>query len=844
MPTVAALIVAAAAIATQRPRPHLEAVRTEDPPIIDGRLDDPAWKAAFPSADFTQKTPVEGRPPRERTTVRVLYDDDALYVGVDCEQRHARIVRPLARRDTLLESDHVEIDLDSRRDHRSAFAFIVTAAGVRIDAIRFDDLGWSSDWDDVWDARVHVHPGGWSAELRIPLRILRYDDLPVQSWGLQVRRHVSQTLENDEWAFIPRAAAGEVSRYGSLDGLVDLPVRRPLALKPFVLGRLRRRDPGLETAASGVDASLSAGLDLEWHPTQNLTLAATLLPDFAQVEADQQVLNLTSYQTYFPEKRPFFLGGIEAFSTPFPLVYTRRIGRLPAAPELLRGAAHAERLYDTPEPSRILGAQKLVGRLGRGWTVGVLGALAGRNDVSVLGADGSRTERLAEPLTAFHAFRLRHDVASRTQVGVLVTGTTRAEPTGDYPVPESGAPGRALCPGGAVVGRGARCFHDAWVAGTDLHWRSPQGDWVASGQAIASLVSGGPPRTMRDGIVVASGDVGGGGFLYFAKEGGTPWVGSVQWNRSTRRLDFDDMGFMVRQNLDEVHAALEHRVLQGEGLARERYVRLTGFESLTLDGVDLGRGGALTSTWVLRDYARVWADVHGQLQRWDDREIGDGAIFQRPALIAARLGASTDPRRRASASLEVNAESLAEGWAFSANGLASYRPLPQLALELVPQVIVAAGEPRFVSGAPEPGEYLFGALLARSVGATVRASWTFTPHLSLQSYAQLFLAAGHYDEFRAFRGAPGAPPPRIALSSLTPAPPPATNPDFEQGALNVNVVVRWDYGPGSSIYGVWSRAQTPATAVLPGEAARLDPAAVRRAPASDVVLLKLTYWWG
>ena len=249
------------------PPPHLHAVRVATPPVLDGKLDDPVWKLASPSGAFTQKVPGDGVPASEPTTIRVLYDDDAIYVGFDCVQSHTPVVRRLTRRDRQVEVDAVSFDLGTRGDHKSAFEFYVNSSGTLADAIRFNDTDYSTDWDENWEARTNVTAGGWTAEFRIPLRVLRFHALPVQSWDLQATRYISLLQETDTWAYFPRSVAGEVSHYGRLDGIEGLKERKPIELRPFVVGRVRRRDSAVGQLASGTDVLGSAGLDLKWHPT-------------------------------------------------------------------------------------------------------------------------------------------------------------------------------------------------------------------------------------------------------------------------------------------------------------------------------------------------------------------------------------------------------------------------------------------------------------------------------------------------------------------------------------------------------------------------------------------------
>src|SRR5215468_2438420 len=372
-------------------------------PVIDGSLDDPAWAAATATSAFVQKFPDEGAPPTHATTVRVLYDDEAVYLGIECAQADVPVVARLTRRDRLVEADRVEIDLGTRGDGKSAFHFAVNAAGVLVDGIRYDDTELDLSWDENWEAETGRSADGWTAEIKIPLRVLRFPTLAAQTWDFQVRRYLSARQEIDEWAFIPRAVAGEVSHYGSLGPFVDLHAGSRFEIRPFVLGRARRRDATNETLANGVDASVSAGVDARWHIARDLTLDAAVLPDFAQVEADQVILNLTTFEILFPEKRPFFLEGLDLFATPIQLLYTRRIGAQPIIPDL----DTRESLVDGPDPAQIYGALKLVGQVGGRFSVGALAALTGSVDTTLQNAAGVRSRWQLAPTTAFAALRLK-----------------------------------------------------------------------------------------------------------------------------------------------------------------------------------------------------------------------------------------------------------------------------------------------------------------------------------------------------------------------------------------------------------------------------------------------------
>ena len=843
--------------------PHVSAVHVDKPPVIDGRIDDDAWRAAPSTSAFTQKAPVEGVAPTERTTVRVVYDDDALYVAIDCEQVEAPIVERLTRRDREVESDWVSVALDTRRDGKSAFVFEVNAGGALLDGVRYNDTEFSEDWDENWEARVAIRKHAWSAEYRIPFRVLRYETRREQSWGFEVRRYMSMKQETDEWALVRRSAGGEVSHYGKLDGLVGLAARTPFELRPFALGRVRRQDatslsvPTLEngwftsTLPGVVDFTPSVGLDIKWHPTQDLTLDAAINPDFAQVESDQIVLNLTTVETYYPEKRPFFLEGTDVFAMPARLLYTRRIGRVPAIPTLVPG----EQLLDVPQPTTIWGASKLTGRIAKGLTAGTLQAVTAENTVPVKQLDGSRVSRVIAPLTGWNVLRLRSDITDRAYIGFLATSVTRAERSDGWPI-VGGSPGsapQAVCPTASkgaqtalLVRDGERCFNDAYVAAADWHWRSGNGDWESVGQFGASMLGRGPPRTVPDGTVIRPGDIGGVALGYVGKEGGEHWVGDLWAGYAARKFDPNDVGYNDRSNVYWNGFDLEYRTLVPWRKFFETHTRLEYWNNGNLDGLLLSRGIQLSTAGKLDNFWHYYVGVDWRETHYDDREMGDGAALERAGvLVGNETRIQSDPTQAISFSAHAVTEALEHrGVNFNADAGVIVRALPQLDFEFLPTATYNHGEPRYVATGPITKQYIFGHLEAASIGAVLRTTYTFAPRLTLQAYAQLFLASGHYADFASYPLVPNLPRAVVRLSDLRPSPPPPGNPDFEQGVLDVNLVLRWEWRLGSLLYFVYRRSQVPNVALGPGEIGSLDIRSVRRAPAADTLILKLSYWWG
>jgi hypothetical protein len=823
--------------------PHLTAVQTPTPPLIDGRLDDAVWRAA-PGVDaFTQSFPFDGAKPSERTRLSVLYDETALYIGFDCEQIHTPIVERLTRRDRDSESEWVYVQIDSRNDGKSAYEFAVNIAGVLADAQIIDQTTYSWEWDENWEAKATRTARGWSAEIRIPLRVLRFDSkLPVQSWGLQATRFIAQREETDIWAYIPRDVAGPIAFFGRLDGLRDLKSAGALELQPFVLGSERRRDASQTAIGSGYDHPWSAGLDLKWHIAQDLTFDAALNPDFAQVELDQIILNLSNYETFLSEKRPFFLEGIDAFSFPMQVFYSRRIGSAPVAPSLRTDASNLEELVDFPAPAMIYSAGKLVGRLTPDWTVGALSAVTGENDVNVVDM-GAVTKRLAAPITAFNVLRLKRELGSGGHIGLIGTGASTFENTGDYPL-VTGTPTEEFCPSGLTPATGSRCFHDGYVGGVDGLWRSPSGAYVVNGAFIESYIHGGPTVEQADGTEIGAGATAPGGWLRIAKEGGKHLLLSAEYTGAGRRLQYNDVGYMQRQNVQTLQASVGWRTLEPGKHTVDTTSAFVASDSRNLSWLDLGQTYELNTRLHLLDFSSVFLAADYAPTHFDDREVGDGTALERAAYLGGRIEYDSDPRRSIYATIANQTQVMGSGiYATSVQASAVLHALPQLDIELLPQITWAAGEYRYAWQSATATNAYFGKLAAKNLSVTLRTSYTFTPRLTLQAYAQAFLASGHFDDIRTAAPDPGS---TIHLSDLYgpgfASATPVTLADFEEAALNVSVVFRWEYRLGSTLYLVYSRSQIPSIVNFTAPAT-LAPRAIDHGAATDVILLKLSYWW-
>ena len=461
--------------------PMVRATRRADPIVLDGRLDDAAWEKAIPSREFTQSWPRPGQPGKDPTEVRVLYDDAAMYVAVRAfDSRPDSIAAQLARRDASgIYSDWIHVIIDSYYDRRTAFRFTVNPKGVQKDVANSNDNSEDANWDAVWDVATRVDSLGWVAEYRIPLSQLRFGDAPKgqeRVWGFQVMRDVAR--RNERVAFSPWVPDGRgfVSKFGDLVGLVNLPQPSRLEIIPYASTKVTRAPGDASNPFYHKTAARpNLGADVRYGLPAGLTLTATINPDFGQVEVDPAVVNLSAFETFFPEKRPFFLEGADVFNFGqlrrhndyggMTFFYTRRIGRTPQ-----RTPAGADISYvEMPEQTTIAGAAKVTGKIGP-WTIGVLDALTSQEKARVAGADGVVDSATAvQPMTNFFAGRVRRDYRrGQTVVGGILTLVNRQQ--------------SPLFTGLLSTGAG--------YGGVDFDHRWKNGVYSLSGYSVATRVNG------------------------------------------------------------------------------------------------------------------------------------------------------------------------------------------------------------------------------------------------------------------------------------------------------------------------------------------------------------------
>ena len=818
----------------------LVARRLEGRIALDGRLDDPAWERAEPFDGFVQLFPQDGAPPGQGTVVRVLHDDHSLYVGVLCRDAEpARIVRTLARRDSIPYSDYVAVYVDSMHDRRTGYVFAINAGGVQEDVLYYDDENGKGDWDAVWGGAAAIVAEGWSAEIEIPFSALRFSNAAEQVWGFGVVRLHARSHEESATFVKPRGERGLISRLGSLVGIDDLEPAQPQEIVPYVALRLAYR-PEVEGVPEPrvLDPILDVGVDVKAMLGRSVALQATVNPDFGQVEADQILQNLTTYELFFPEKRPFFTQGMDLFepvtpwneASPQQLFYSRRIG------------------LDAP----ILGAAKLTGQAGP-MQFGALGAFvtgAGQPDLDGSVYDPSQPLHAAPaqtyPETApasrgFLAATARwqeapHRTFGATVTSALITGESCTQRDLDDAA-AAGVPPPAACE--VLAGN---------AAALDWSLRSSDSAWFLRGQLAGSQHLGGRPSiVLDDGTVLDRGDLGWGAFASAGRKAGDGLWFDVKWEYESPDLELNASGFQLTQNRQAARANLSFVRPKGGGPFLDWNVGVGGEAAFTTDGRDLHRGREIWA-WAegqLLSYQKLGCDGKLALPTWDVREIsGSGIAYGRPGGWSADCWVAT--RQSAPFWIQGTAGYRATraegpfpamgGWFVEAAG--NYRPHPRLETRLDVQYADSRQPARWL-GEDGGGAHAFGDLHAPALSVTLRQLVVIAPRITLQAYAQVFST---YNDFGAtYTAAPTGG--RIATDDLVPAPlPPGDpDPDFRDANLNLNVVMRWEYRLGSTLFLVYTRSQAEPQGIEPE--ASLAPQSLGSGTTTDTLLLKWTYWW-
>ena len=828
-----------------------------EPPVIDGKFDDEAWQQGEWSGDYTQQIPVEGAKPSQPTELKIFYDDRHVYVAIRAYDDPALVHRYPGRRDDFggFAVDIVGICFDSYNDKRTGFEFDLTAGGGKIDLLLGNgETEWDTTWDAVWDGKVAHDDQGWTAEFRIPLNQLRFGQQDEQVWGLHAWRWIARNAEEAQWQLIPRQNTGRMHQLGELRGISGLTRVRHLEVMPHVVGKAAS---GPSVFDGGPDGSGAVGLDAKLGLSSSFTLDATVNPDFGQVEADPSVVNLTAYETFYEEKRPFFLEGRKIFDfvtrDSDQLFYSRRIGH---APSYLPPLAPGETLR-APGSTTILSAVKVTGKTAGGLSIGVLQSLTQKETARISSAAFPRSA-VVEPSGSFAVARIHKDWAKgNTSLGGMLTHTHRF--IGDAPL--------GFLPADAVT------------SGVDFNQYFGDRKWRVEASGMVSRVSGDraairelqtnpvhyyqrPDATHLGVEDDRTSLTGHGGSL----RAGTSDTGRLRltnyFHWYSPGLDLNDVGFLRQADVRANQVLVGWAEPRPRGIFRDYVLQVSREDHWDFGGL---RTKAETEVQASSTFRNRW-DAEMRLsfnQDVDTRALRGGPALRTHDYVNAELGIGSDGARRVSFSLEgehswsVDDDSRASELATGVNLRLSNR----LALSGEVRYEGLLDDLQYVTtvDSSEGPRYLLGRIDQDTFAFTFRTNFALTPDLTLQYYGSPFLSTARYTAFkratdplsksyrRRFHGygpdeISGSP----ALGTYDVAETDGTrfsfaNPDFSFRQFRSNVVLRWEYKPGSSLYVVWSQGRT-------GEEPRWESRfgsnwnGLWRTRADDIVLLKLSYW--
>ena len=855
----------------------MTASRRTSPITIDGKLDDAAWAAAAPSSGFVQSYPKPGQLAPDQTEVRVLYDDDALYVGIRMFDAHPdSIAAGLARRDataaTGIYTDWVHLIIDSYHDRRTAFRFSTSPRGVQKDVYTSNDGNEDTNWDAVWEVGTRIDSLGWVAEYRIPLSQLRFGGSKATDrvWGFQVQRDIARRNERDTRAPWTPNDGGFVSRFGDLTGITGVPVPERLEITPYVSSTLTRA-PGEsgDPFYSHTDNQPKVGGDLKYGLPGGLTLSATINPDFGQVEVDPAVVNLSAFETSFPEKRPFFLEGSDVFTFgqvvrqndygSHTFLYSRRIGRQPQL-----GLPGNTEYADLPTQTTIAGAAKVTGKSGP-WTIGILDAVTTEQRARVLTDNGLRYDRPVEPLTNYFAGRVKRDFrGGATTVGAMLENTNRA--VGDTTF-------AALLRSNATFG-GLDFEHDmqkrTWIASGFLGGSMVQGSQraIAATQRTSTHYFQRPDSSLLNlsydtTLTSLSGYIG---EVALAKRGST--FGSIALKTSSPGLELNDLGLQGRTGYSAISTFIgQQSYTAGKHLSNWVAYAFQN-DAFNYGGRAIYHGYAASGSATFLNQWGLSGGITYSPDFYDDVLLRGGPEGRQPASWNANFGVNTDSRKPVVGELFTSyAHDILGGYQKQLQLSMDFRPSSNVHLNFGPSWGRLHDTEQLVRSVTDPlatdtygRRYVLATLTQNTLSLDTRVDVTFSPTLGFVMYVQPFVSAGSYGDFKELalpgtyqfkRYGTGEIGYDDASASYVVHPDDAAGapsftigqPNFNVRSLRGNAVVRWDYRPGSSLYFVWQQQRSGFEPIGEFEGRR-DVGAIFRTVPTNVFLVKATYWIG
>ncbi len=802
-------------------------------PVIDGK-EDSAWAQVPWEGGFIQREPDEGKEPTQQTAFKILYDDRNMYALIRAfDTEPEKIDCRMCRRDNT-EGDIVGIQLDSYFDHRTAFTYLVNAGEVKFDGV-FTNDGENEDYspDPVWYVSTTRDSAGWMAEMRIPLNQLRFGKKKEHVWGLQVARYLFRRQELSLWQHIPKDATGWVHSFGELNGISGIVPSRRIELLPYVMGGVQTQEKiEGDSFRRNAQHHFQAGLDSKIGLTSDLTMDLTVNPDFGQVEADPSVVNLTAFETFYEEKRPFFIEGANIMDYQIMmgdgdfsrdnLFYSRRIGK-PASytPELAE-----EEHVRMPSNSSILGALKVTGKTKNGLSIGVMEALTSR-EKALIDLDGNRREISVEPMTNYFLGRMQQDYSEgATTVGGMLTNSTR------FIQDEHLQFLRRMATTGGVD------FLHQWKDRTYYIDFNAVFSTVTGHQDAILATQLSPVRYFQrpdvDHVHVDSSRTsiaGHGGSLVFGKQGNGHINFAVGTTWRSPGLELNDMGYLRRADAIMEFVWAAYRYWTPFAIFRELQINFNQWRGWDFDATNIFDGGNINMWFMFKNYWNFSQGFGLQGEGLSASELRGGPMLLYPPSVNYWASVSTDERKPFS--FELNGYG-----SWSRGGSSNYEVQPEVnwrasnhfSLSMGPSFNLNMDKLQYMTTLSFGNEtrYIFGKIDQKTLGLVLRFTLNLTPSLTIQYYGQPFISAGKYSEIKRitdpraeryvdrFHLFSGDEIHFVADSALYHIDENADgaadysvgSQDFNFKQFRSNLVIRWEYTPGSTLYLVWSQDRT------------------------------------
>jgi hypothetical protein len=810
-----------------------QATQIATPPDINGTLDENIWQTGAWIDDFTQHEPYNGGKASQRTEFKILFDENNLYVAVRAfDTSPDSIVNRLTRRDQA-DGDMVAVIFDSYHDLRTGFLFGVSSAGVKYD-LMFSNDGQNEDetWDPNWWVKTSINNEGWNAEMKIPLSQLRFEKNSGDVWGLEFARVLYRKNETSFWQHIPKDAPGLINLFGELSGLEQIKPRKIFDITPYGVARAETYEkvPENPFLASGRATGLNAGLDAKIGVTNNMTMDLTVNPDFGQVEADPSEVNLTAYETFFKEKRPFFIEGnnITNFGLGLGdgdigndnLFYSRRIGRAPHGDPDLNDDWYS----DVPNQTTILGAAKLTGKTKDGLSVGFVEAVTAEEKAEI-DTSGGRIYETVEPLSNYLVGRVQKDInEGKTIIGGIITSTNRD-----------------------LDANLSKLLHrSAYSGGIDFTQYTNNKNWMFNINAAFSRVEGTekaiektqnssvhyfqrPDQDYKALDTSLTSLSGSGGRMQIMKQNGHwNFLASTIWK--SPGFEINDIGYI--READQVFNLIWGGYSQWDPkwIYRRYNINSDIYTINNFGGDWLTKGLEWNANMQLKSYWNIWTGGGLTSSSLNQSILRGGPMMKTPGSIRGRIGFSTDSRKKlvfdVYANKNLGFEDYSNNLYTSLN--ISYKPTNYLVLTLNPSISKSFSELQYITKntVENADKYIFGSIDRKTISTSFRVNLNLSPDLTLQYWGQPFIATGLYydhkyitdpmadnyhDRFHTYAEN------EISLHgdqyNVDENADGITDYSFDKEDFNVqeflsNLVIRWEYNPGSSVYLVWSQTRS------------------------------------